>query len=314
MTDDSRRHKTFQLKGHLRLEQVLTICRTFYNAAIQERRDAWKMQRTSISRIDQMKQLTLIRADLPEWAALDVTIGRGVLCRADRAFQAFFRRVKLGDKPGFPRFQGRHRYSFIELSEARPGMVRTNANGTKATLRIKGLPSVRLRLTQELPPAKCLRSVRINRRPSGVDIALTYELPRETREHPGPATGIDVGVNERLTLSDGSAVTRRQVDHSKEESLRRRISNSNKGSNRGRKRVKTLAKECRRHRVRNRNECHRITSKLVKDHGAIAVEHLRIRNMTGSAKGTAEEPGTNVAAKSGLNRSILEQTWGIIIS
>ena len=64
--------------------------------------------------------------------------------------------------------------------------------------------------------------------------------------------------------------------------------------------------------MRNRNDCHRITSKLVKAHGAIAVEDLRIRTMARSAKGTPGEPGNNIAAKSDRNRSKLEKTWGII--
>ena len=177
------------------------MCRTLYNAELQERRDAWKMQRASISRIDQMKQLTLVRTDLPEWAALDVTIGRGVLCRADRAFQAFFRRLKSEGKPGFPRLKGQHLYSSIEQSETRPGMVKTVADGAKACIRIKGLPAIRLRLSQQLPPAKDLGSLRINRTPSGINVDLVHVLPSETGARPGPAAGIDMGVNERLTLS-----------------------------------------------------------------------------------------------------------------
>ena len=319
MTDNSKRHTTFKLKGHLRksghlqLEHILTMCRTLYNAAIQERRDAWKMQRISISRFDQMKQLTLVRADFPEWAALDVNVGRGVLCRADRAFQAFFRRVKAGGKPGFPRFQGRNRYTSIELAEVRPGMVRTNPEGTKAIVRIKGMPGIQLRLKRKLPPATCLKALRINRGPSRVDVDLVCERPKETGDRSSPAVGIDMGINQRLTISDATIINRREIDRSKEESLRGRVSNSKKGSNRRRKRVNALAKECQRNRVRNRNECHRITSRLIRENGAIAVEHLKIRNMTASAKGTPEEPGTNVAAKSGLNRSINEQTWGLII-
>ena len=64
--------------------------------------------------------------------------------------------------------------------------------------------------------------------------------------------------------------------------------------------------------MKNRNECHRITTALVGHYGVIAIEDLPISNMTRSARGTVEEPGQNVAAKSGLNRSELEQTWGLI--
>ena len=134
------RHQTFQIRGYcrrdgyLRITTVLHQCAVLYNAALQERRDAYRMQRVSISRIDQMKQLTLVRQDMPEWSTLDVNVGRGVLCRVDRAFQAFFKRVSKGQKPGFPRFRSRNRYSCIELSEVRPSMVKVSGR-RKARLR-----------------------------------------------------------------------------------------------------------------------------------------------------------------------------------
>ena len=67
-------------------------------------------------------------------------------------------------------------------------------------------------------------------------------------------------------------------------------------------------------RVRNRNECHRVTTNLVRRFGLIAVEDLPIKNMTRSAAGTLENPGTGVAQKRGLNRIITEQTWGLLRS
>ena len=64
--------------------------------------------------------------------------------------------------------------------------------------------------------------------------------------------------------------------------------------------------------MRNRNSCHRVTTGLIQRFGVIAIEDLRIGNMTRSARGTAETPGRNVRQKAGLNRSILEQSWGTI--
>ena len=90
------------------------------------------------------------------------------------------------------------------------------------------------------------------------------------------------------------------------------MSGCRKGSHRWRKRRAVLANQQHRERVRNRNECHRITTDLVRRFGLIAVEDLAIRNMTRSAKGTIDNPGINVRQKSGLNRSITEQTWGMI--
>ena len=121
-------------------------------------------------------------------------------------------------------------------------------------------------------------------------------------------------MNQRLTISDGTVIEPRNVDRKKEENLRAAVGRSRKGSNQRKKKVKTLSRECRRNRVKNRNECHRITTELVRRYAGMALENLRIKNMTRSAAGTAEEPGRNVAAKAGLNRSILEQSWGLIRS
>ncbi len=87
-----------------------------------------------------------------------------------------------------------------------------------------------------------------------------------------------------------------------------------RGSNNQRKLRARLARLRHRETVRNRNECHRITTEIVRNYDLIAVEDLRIANMTRSARGTVERPRQNVAAKAGLNRSVMEQSWGIILS
>ena len=93
------------------------------------------------------------------------------------------------------------------------------------------------------------------------------------------------------------------LDGRRERRLRRRVARAQRGSESRRKKVMSLSRETYRNQVRNRNICHRASTRLVGRFGRIAVEDLRIRNMTRSAAGTAEEPGKNVAQKSGLNRS-----------
>ena len=80
------------------------------------------------------------------------------------------------------------------------------------------------------------------------------------------------------------------------------------------KRRAHLARETQRNRVRNRNAAHELTTELVHRYDRIAVEALRIPNMTRSARGTIEEPGRNLGAKQALNRRILDQTWGLPIN
>ena len=149
-------HKTFQLRGYCtsqgyeRIREALRLCRQLYNAALQERRDAWRMQQKSISLYDQMQQLTLVRKDLPEYGELDLRITRGSLLRVNRAYQAFFRRLRTGEKPGFPRFKPASRYHTIELAETREGMVKTTPQGWSA-IRVKGLPTIRIKSLGRLP-------------------------------------------------------------------------------------------------------------------------------------------------------------------
>ncbi len=123
-----------------------------------------------------------------------------------------------------------------------------------------------------------------------------------------------MGVHSRIALSDGSFADHRQPENDKVATLQRRIARCKRNSGSQRKLYRQLARLRYRESVRNRNECHRITTEIVRNHDFIAVEDLRIDGMTRSARGTAEKPGRNVAAKSGLNRSIKEQSWGIIVS
>ena len=89
---------------------VLRRCRELYNAALQERRDAWQKCHKSIKCNHQTAQLPAIKDLRPEYHDVHSQVLQDVLTRLDRAFQAFFRRVKAGEKPGYPRFQGRYRY------------------------------------------------------------------------------------------------------------------------------------------------------------------------------------------------------------
>lgn len=288
-------------------------CSLLYNAALQERRDAYRHpDKVGITFFDQCKSLVQVRADLPDWEAMDTQIGRGVLRRVDRAFTAFFRRAQRGDKPGFPRYKSASRFRTLEIAEPRPGMLKVSPEGRKAYIRIKGLPVIEMRLKRELPPSTSLKSLRITVRPTGLTVDMAFSVERQPLPATGRSVGIDLGVNNRLALSDGQMVEGRQVNRTWERQLRQAVSRSQKGSNRRRKRVRSLSRETHRNRVRNRNAVHQLTTDIVREYDGIAMERLLIANMTRSARGTIEEPGTNVRAKSGLNREILNQTWGLI--
>jgi len=99
------------------LDEVLWRCRTLYNAALEQRIRAWQRRHVSLSRFSQEAELSDIRAEMPEYAAVHSHILQDVLARLDKTYQAFFRRMQRGEKAGFPRFKGRGRFHSFTFKE-----------------------------------------------------------------------------------------------------------------------------------------------------------------------------------------------------
>jgi len=99
------------------LDALLGLQRELYNAALEERRGAWRWERRSVSYGDQCRTLTALRAVDPAVRAAGVTVSRGTLVRLDRAFAAFFRRCQEGEEPGYPRFKSRQRFASLQWED-----------------------------------------------------------------------------------------------------------------------------------------------------------------------------------------------------
>ena len=307
-------HKTYQHRaytskiGYARIVEVLRESARLYNAALEEWRWAYRAG-VSVSLYSQHRELTTIRAEDEFWGGISLQVGRGVLRRADRARKAFFRRVKAGETPGYPRFKSSRRWHTIELANVDASMVKDRGNCY--AIRIKGLPEIRLRKGLALPEG-APKALTITLRGRRLFVNLSYEVELATLPRTEAVVGVDMGVSDRLALSTGEVVKRRRKPNKRLIRAQQRLSRCKKGGHRWRKRKLVLANQQHRERVRNRNECHRITTDLVRRFGLIAVEDLQIRNMTRSASGTLENPGKNVRQKAGLNRNISEQTWGLL--
>ena len=221
--------------------------------------------------------------------------------------QAFFRRCKAGETPGYPRFKGRGRFETVNLEGGIYAPVR-NKRWTK-----KGLPVFRIRRTAWLPDGNPV-SVRITRKGRRIHLQFVYRVDKPPLPPTGACVGLDMGIADTIMTSDGESIRRERTDHRRTKRLQRAVARSHKGAATRRSRVRMLARERERLATRSRNEAHRITTRLVRQYDLMAVEGLRIRNMMRSAKGTVDAPGVNVAAKRGLNREIHNQAWGQIRS
>jgi putative transposase len=131
--DEQTVRKTFKYKlkptpkQERALAFVLRRCRELYNAALQERRDAWQKCGVSVTVAGQSAQLPGVKAVRPDYRAIHSQVLQDVLMRLDRAFQAFFRRVKNGETPGYPRFQSANRYNSFTYKQFGNGATLENS-------------------------------------------------------------------------------------------------------------------------------------------------------------------------------------------
>ena len=144
---------------------------------------------------------------------------------------------------------------------------------------------------------------------------VSFAAPPKPLERTSTAksVGLDLGIALSVSTSNGEMLSMPQL-LSKGERKRcqgRRLARQTKGSNRRKLTKQLLAKISAREKDRRKDWIEKTTTKLVRDYDLIAIEDLKIKNMTRLAQGRVENPGKNVRAKSGLNRSILEQSWGL---
>jgi putative transposase len=159
------------------------------------------------------------------------------------------------------------------------------------------------------------KNVSVSRQGKHWFVSIQVEMSLPDRVHPASTiVGADMGVKRLLTLSDGAFEEAVEVAQwqNKIKRLQKRLAKKVKLSNNWRK---LKAKITRLHtkiaRIR-RDILHKVTTTLSKNHAVIVLEDLPIKNMTKSAQGDVENPGTQVAQKSGLNRAIHSQGWGML--
>ena len=269
-------------RQHRVLEQILESQRQLYNAALEERIDAYRKTAVMRTYIDQTKALTEWRRSDPEAWALPVCLQRATLKRLDEAYKGFFRRTKQGGrKPGFPRFRGKGWFDSFGFSEFVGIMLK------EGRLRFKGMPgSLRVHLHRELPADPSIRSCTFKRDSKGWTVSLAVEIaagaPRECQR----AVGVDLGISTFVALSDGGFVPSLKAARKAQRRLRvaqRALARKKPGSGKRREARRAVAR-CHAVVTRRRAEhLHQASARLVRDYDSIVVEKLNVKGLAGSA-------------------------------
>ena len=228
----------------------------------------------------------------------------------DKAFDGFFK-----GRGGFPSWRSKDRNN--SLSFRAWSRKRVDGETISRPIVLFGrncvtLPKIgRIKYTRHRKFYGDPKTVEVARDGQEYYVVLVTEHVFAEKPHKGGAVGIDLGVARPVSLSNGEFIEPDAMLEELEAKARkeaRSLSRKKKGSNRREKQKRHLAAIRRKQARRRAGRTHDITTNLVRRFATIAMEDLRVSNMTASAKGTAEEPGRNVKAKSGLNRAILNVT------
>ena len=286
-----------------------------YNAALQERREAWRMGNRSVAYGDQSAQLKEIRAADPDGQGRhSFTAQQQTLRRLNAVFAAYFRRVRdakgKGRRVGYPRFKPRQRFDQV-LFIAGDGAKWEPANGSQwayASFQAVG----RIKVSQHRPVVGRVKTLQLKREGRRWYVIVVTETESVLLPSTGRSVGVDVGVARFLTTSDGEVVANpRFLDAAQDRiaDLQRRKQRARPGSGNRRRLRRSLAKEWRKLRNQRRDFHHKTARGLVDTCDTLALEDLHVAAMTKTASGSIEAPGRNVAAKARLNRSILDAGW-----
>lgn len=262
----------------LLLESMLGDFCTLYNAALESRISAWN-RGVSLNYAAQSLTLRECRKVYPDLSRWSFTALQQVLRRLDKSYGAFFQRVKLGQKAGFPRFRARQRYKSAAFRVG-DGLRIDKDN----RLRIVGVKnSIRVKWHRDLP-SKPKSAILVNR--AGKWFVLFHvEAPKATATPRKPAVvGVDMGLTSLVALSNGETIKTPpcyKESQPKRRRLQRSVARKKKGSNSRRKAVHHLARHSDHVTRQRRDFAHKLSRRLVRQFTHMAVEDLNVRSLAG---------------------------------
>jgi putative transposase len=278
-----------------RLEAVRQTCRHFYNDLLRQRKDAYELHGISITRTEQLRKVKLEKDTSPYALDIHSHILQNVVADLDKAFQAFFRRVKAGEDPGYPRFKGDNRFAGFGFKEYGNGF---KIDGRR--LKLSGIGRLAVRWHREIEGT--IKTARIYRRAGKWFVTFACEVKKpEPLPETGTECGIDVGLIRLATLSNGEEIENPRWYRKILEELRvlqRKIARAVWGGSNRRKLVRKLQRLLVRVANTRKDFLNKFADELIKRFDRIVLEDLRVAAM----------------ARGRFALSILDAGWSYLIT
>jgi putative transposase len=258
------------------LDATLETCRHFYNDCLAERKSAYQERGETIGKFEQLRQVKERKATNPYAKNVHSHILQTVVQDLDKAFDAFFRRVKAGEKPGYPRFRGRNRWHSFGFKELGNGF---KVEGRR--LKLSGIGRVAIRWHR--PIEGQIKTLRISKRAGKWYASFSCmldELPPVAST--GADVGIDVGLSALITTSDGEKVNHPHFYRTAQRKLRvaqRRVARRTKGGGNRRTAVVMLQRQHERIANQRKDYLNKLAHDLTTRYDRIALEDLVITRM-----------------------------------
>ncbi len=278
-----------------KLEATRETCRRWYNDLLAERKTAYEERKETIGKYEQLRRVKEHKASNPWAAEVHSHVLQVVVADLDKAFQAFFRRVKSGEKAGYPRFRGRNRYDSFGFKEY--------ANGFKIDgrrLRVSGIGRIAVRWHR--PIEGTIKTLRLIKEVSGWYACFSVEQEPAVAAPTGRDVGVDVGIASLITTSDGEHIPPQHWYRREQRKLRvlqRRVARRVKGGKNRRKAVVHLKRQHERIANQRKDFLNKLAHSLIRQYDRVAVENLRIANMVKNRH---------------LAKSILDAGWGYFVA
>jgi len=273
------------------MESTIETCRRFYNDCLAERKQAYEERGESIGKFAQLRKVKVLKETNPYAEKIHSHVLQVAVADLDKSFQAFFRRVKAGEKAGYPRFKGKDRFDSFGFKEYRNGF---RVDGRR--LKLSGIGRVHVRWHRPLEGE--IRTLRITRKAQKWYASFSCEVDEKHLPATGRVVGIDVGINSLIATSDGELVENPKWYRDGQVKLRilqRTVSRRKKGGSNRKKAVHALQVHHEHIANQRKDFLKKLANELVVNNDLIAIEDLQI---------------TNMVKNHNLSKSILDGGWG----
>src|SRR3989440_319827 len=262
-------------KQEKKLNETLEECRWLYNHLLEMRKTAYEQDGLSLTCFQQQNTFPVLKQERPSLSDVHSQILQNVAVRVDLAFKAFFRRVKAGEKAGYPRFRGKNRYDSFTFPQS--GFSITHDD----RVCLSKMGSVKM--VYHRPIRGKMKTLTIHKSSTGKWYAsFSCEIAPEHLPEKTDAVGIDVGLKTFATLSDGQEIENPRFFRAEEKALakvQRKHCKLAKGTPQRRKHRKAVARVHERIAWRRQNFTHQRSRKIVTQFGVICVEDLEVNRM-----------------------------------